>query len=122
MGQVFDEGLKFEGLDFAEALLAFGIAPLAKVDEVEWVPAFGEFGLFDLAGEFGEAGVISDAAKPIFGVRVIGFAPMDDCMDVTSVWRLDVLHDFVGGIEMVVPYQDCGAKELGSVDDFELIV
>src|SRR5437762_8696643 len=94
----------------------------AKIDEEERVPAFGEFGFVDAAGEFGEARVIADALKPIRGVRVIRLATMDDGVDVTAVRCFDVLNDSVRRIEVVVPDEHGSAKEFGGADSLQLVV
>ena len=95
---------------------------MAKIDEEEWVPAFGEFGFVSAAGQFGEAGMITDAMKPIVRVGIVGFAAMDDGVDVTTVGRLDVLHDSVRRIHVVVPDKHGSAEEVGCADSFELVV
>src|SRR5439155_104756 len=50
------------------------------------------------------------------------FAAMDDGVDVTTVGRLDVLHDSVRRIQVVVPDKHGSAEEVGCTDSFELVV
>ncbi len=128
--EVGKEDSKFEGLDFTEELnlgIGGGAAGggFAKVDESEGLPltmrnqfvaertglaGFEEFG--STVGEAGIGRMTAGAAKPIFGIAVIGFAAVDDGVDETSVGVVDSLGNGVCGVETVVPEENQGPDEV----------
>jgi hypothetical protein len=103
--------LYFKGLNFPEPGLAGAVAAPAEIDKGKRIVLFVKAG-----GQLREAGMLTHAMKPVSGIRVIGFAAMDDCVDVTAIGRFVILNDFVCAIQMVVPDEDGSAKKVARAE------
>src|SRR4051812_16330162 len=66
--------------------------------------------------------MIADAVEPVFGVRVVGLATMDDRVNVTAVAVFDVLHDLVRQVQMVVPDEDRGAEQFPCAEFLQFLI
>ena len=60
---MFCQELEFEGLDFAKSRLTLGVTAFATIDKSE-----GVLLLAQASGQSGEARMMADATKPIFGI------------------------------------------------------
>src|SRR5262245_55518332 len=68
--------------------------------------------LIGARGQPGKERVRSDAAKPVLRIAVVAFAAVQDGVEKTLLGRLDLLHDAVGRVEMIVPEQRRSGEQL----------
>jgi hypothetical protein len=125
-GERLEVTMDFGGLDLAQkgvVMIVFAADGIfQEIDEAQRVPfivgrdlfcddvnARGQKGNFDFADDAFVGGMLADAAKPIARVHEVGLAAMKNSVEEAGVLVLDVLNDFVGGVEMIVPEENGGA-------------
>ena len=63
----------------------------------------------------GKDGMMPNPLEPIFRIAIIWFAAMHQTVDITSIWRGNVLRNRVRFVQMVMPKKQQAAHEIASL-------